>query len=277
MKRKLVYFGTDVFFDCFLRLAEEAEILALYTYHNDEDYFTEYRIVKEAARRGIPVHYGRIPEARVRRYFQEEGCDFFFSAEYGYIIPVPEDLGIFRGVNVHSSYLPEGRGYYPIEGALERGLDATGVTMHSLAPVFDNGDILFQEPIALSSSVDSVDVYLKSAAAALKMTERLIADFDGCWARCTRQRALPPAWAKPPEAKRLLTHALTLDEAREIFRRYNKMTLVELGGERAFVTSLSAGSAPLSVPEIPVAGGHWLYRVSDGHLRLTTLVGKGKK
>ena len=38
---KIVYFGSDVFLSCFEYLAGGHEILALYTYHNEEDYFTE--------------------------------------------------------------------------------------------------------------------------------------------------------------------------------------------------------------------------------------------
>ena len=71
---KIVYFGTDVFLSCFRYFAEYHEILALYTYHNDEDYFTEYRIVKEAESLGIPVHYEDISEETTCRYFEEEGC-----------------------------------------------------------------------------------------------------------------------------------------------------------------------------------------------------------
>ncbi len=54
---KVVYFGSDVFLSCFEYFVEKHQVLALYTYHNDEDYFTEYAIVKRAGELGIPVHY----------------------------------------------------------------------------------------------------------------------------------------------------------------------------------------------------------------------------
>ena len=54
---KIVYFGSDVFLSCFEYLLEKHQVLALYTYHNDEDYFTEYTIVQRARELGIPVHY----------------------------------------------------------------------------------------------------------------------------------------------------------------------------------------------------------------------------
>ena len=57
---KVVYFGSDVFLSCFEYFVEKHHVLALYTYHNDEDYFTEYAIVKRAGELGIPVHYEAI-------------------------------------------------------------------------------------------------------------------------------------------------------------------------------------------------------------------------
>ena len=95
----IVYFGTDVFLPCFEDLARHHRVLALYTYHNDEDYFTEYAIVRRARVLGIPVHYESITEAEITRYVTEEGCGLFFIAEYNRIIPVPAGLEGFRGIN----------------------------------------------------------------------------------------------------------------------------------------------------------------------------------
>ena len=268
---KIVYFGTDVFLPCFRYLAEREEVLALYTYHNDEDYFTEHLIVREARSRGIPVTYGRIPEERVRRYFEKEGCKLFFSAEYGYIIPVPAGLASFRGVNVHSSRLPEGRGYYPIECAMERGLARTGVTMHKIIPETDAGDVLFQEPVEITPEMDSVDVYLESSRRALEMTKRLSADFENVWNAARPQGRLGERWAKPAESVRLLDHGMTIAEARATHRRFNQTTLVRLDGRLHHVVTIEPGRATLPASEIEIAPGRFLYAVPDGHLRLTVL------
>lgn len=68
---KIVYFGSDVFLSCFEYFLKNHEILALYTYHNDEDYFTEYSIKNEAERHGIPVYYEPITPERIEKYFKE--------------------------------------------------------------------------------------------------------------------------------------------------------------------------------------------------------------
>lgn len=271
---KIVYFGTDVFLSSFRFLADREEILALYTYHNDEDYFTEYEIVREAESRGIPVFYGRIAEDRVRAYFEEEGCELFFSAEYGYVIPIPDGLASFRGLNVHSSLLPEGRGYYPIECAMAQGLAETGVTMHRIIAETDAGDVLFQERIAVRPEMDAVDVYLESARHALAMTQRLFADFDQHWNAAVPQAQLQPRGAKPPAAGRTLDHGMTVAGALALHRRFNQMTLVRIGGVTYHVVTIEAGRSALAAPEVEIAAGRYLYETADGHLRLSVIASK---
>ena len=57
---KVIYFGSDVFLTCFDFFLRYHEIIALYTYHHDEDYMTEEGIVRKAKAHGIPVHYESI-------------------------------------------------------------------------------------------------------------------------------------------------------------------------------------------------------------------------
>ena len=269
--KKIVYFGTDVFLPCFRYLVERVQVLALYTYHNDEDYFSEYKIVHEAKARGIPVIWGRIGEERVRAFFEEEGCELFFSAEYGYVIPLPKGLPAFRGINVHSSFLPEGRGYYPIECAMARGLAETGVTMHKILPRPDSGAILFQEHIAVTPEMDSVDIYLESSRHALAMTRQLFADFDRHWNAAREQEQCLPPEVKPSDEGRLLDHGMCVAEALARHRRFNQMTLVRLGGRLCHVVTIEPGRAELPEPTVEIAPGRFLYGLADGHLRLTVL------
>ena len=265
---RIIYFGTDVFLPCFRYLAERHEIIALYTYHNDEDFFTEYSIVREAEQRGIPVSYGQMTDEDVIRAFRDEGCDLFFSAEYSYILPVPEGLEEFKGVNIHSALLPEGRGYYPIECAMERSLTVTGVTMHRMARRFDAGDILLQRRIEITPEMDSVDVYLASSAYALKMTKQLMENFDLVWSGGRPMDHIPPAWKRPETEIMRLSHTMTVGEGLELFRRYNTMTEVETEGQRRFVRAMMPGTAMLPEPVIVTGEDSCLYAMADGHLRL---------
>ena len=265
---KVVYFGTDVFLSCFEYFAKNHQILALYTYHNDEDYFTEYNIVKQAEALKIPIYYHDITPEEIRRYFTEDGCEFFFVAEYDRIITIPEDIPEFRGTNIHSSLLPHGRSYYPIEAAMQRELSVTGVTLHKLVNKLDLGDIIDQRSMEIEPETDSIDIYLRLGAYALEMTGNLMKNFDECWLNAKPQSKGYPYWKRPDSELLTLHHELSIADAFDIFRKYNSMTQLELNGIWYFVTSMMSGSELLSHDTWQLSPTLLLYRIKDGHLRL---------
>ena len=265
---KIVYFGSDVFLPCFEYFVREHHVLALYTYHNDEDYFTEYAIVQRARELGIPVHYESITPEEIARYFTQDGCELFFIAEYDRILRLPEALPAFRGINTHSSLLPQGRSYYPIEGAMERGLTRTGVTMHKVAQRLDGGDVLAQRAVDVTDGVDSVDIYLRCAAHAAEMARDIAEHLDDYWASGRPQTEKLPYWKRPADELLTLTHDMCRADALDMFRRYNSMTQVLLDGAWYYVTGLTAGATPLHSDVRRLAPDRLLYRVGDGHLRL---------
>lgn len=274
---KIVYFGTDVFLSCFEYLVRRHEILALYTYHNEEDYLMEYTIVRRAGELGIPVHYETITSQEITRYVREEGCGLFFMGEYSHILPLPSDLTEFRGINVHSSLLPQGRGYYPLEGAMERELQETGVTMHKVISRLDSGDILAQRSIPITPDTDSVDLYLRCGQAAKEMLEEVMDDLEEAWAKGRPQGETQPYWRRPDSALLTVEHSQTRAQAVEMFRRYNSLTQVQLEGTWYYVRALTPGSAPLEKEAWNIDGDRWLYRVLDGHLRLCVAPCCGKE
>lgn len=265
---KVVYFGSDVFLSCFEYFQQEHEILALYTYHNAEDYFMEYSIVEKAKQMGIPVHYESISPERITRYFREEGCKLFFAAEYNRILKIPDDLPEFRGINTHSSLLPQGRGYYPIESAMMRGLARTGVTMHKIAPKVDQGDILGQRSVAITDEMDSIDIYLHNSAHAREMLEDIVKNLDTYWETAHPQHEIQPYWLRPDTERMTLHHAMTREEALAVFRKYNSMTQVQLNGEWFHVTAIATGTGPMQDEVLFLTPVRLLYRLKDGHLRL---------
>lgn len=73
---------------------------------------------------------------------------------YGHILK-PDLLAIPRQgmVNVHPSLLPELRGAAPIEWAILRGLETTGVTIMQMTAGLDSGPILLQLPHAIADDI----------------------------------------------------------------------------------------------------------------------------
>jgi methionyl-tRNA formyltransferase len=267
---KIVYFGSDVFLRVFQHLLFNHEILALYTYSTEEDYFCERNVVALARLHRIPVYYTRITKERMMEYMDEAGCELFFVAEYSHKIPVPEDPR-FRAVNIHASFLPAGRSYYPVECAMERDMKETGVTIHKITPQIDRGDILTQRSFPITADDDSVDVYLKCAAAALGMTRDVMSDFGRYWNGAKPQLQTLPYWKRPENWVMTLRHDMTVAEAKRIYRKYNKLTGVIVNGLLFNVNELATGLYKIGTGDddiIFVRESKILYGVADGHLRL---------
>ena len=81
-------------------------------------------------------------ESAVKR-LQEESADLFFVCDYGQILS-KECLSASRlgGINLHGSLLPRHRGAAPVQWALLRGDQATGVTVIHMSPRLDAGPAL---------------------------------------------------------------------------------------------------------------------------------------
>lgn len=265
----IVYFGSDVHYVSFCYLMENHNIMALYTYHNDEDFFTEYKIVKTAKENNIPVYYEAISEEAIFKYFNEDGCDLFFVAEYDKIIHIPSSLDNFCGVNIHLSLLPEGRSYYPIENAMHKGRKNAGVTIHRLVSHLDSGEIIFQEPIPIEKENDSVDIYIKAAKAAFSMTKKLMTDFEMCFKNATVQVGEKEYWKRPESAFLMLRHDLSLESAKEMVRTFNKMTEVRIDDKAYYVSSAVFSTQAISSETIQISDNMFLYGVNGGHIRLT--------
>lgn len=278
---KIVYFGTDVYLDLFRHLLEHHTILSLYTYHQAEDYFSDREIVMLAEKHGIPFTYDPITKEEEQRFIRE-GCSLFLSAEYDRLIPVlPEEEG-FRGVNLHCALLPEGRSYCPVECAMARGLTKTGVTLHKLASRFDSGDIILQRRIPILDRYDSIDLTIECGRMGKELVLEFLADPDRLWRNAYPQKELRPIWYLPPKEERIITHDLTVKEAKRRFRIFNRMVRLQIGGEEFNPEFFETGAAVFG-PRVIYAQDVVIYGLRDGHIRTRLLpadpesTGRGRK
>ncbi len=112
------------------------------------------------------------PERPGDEAFLEEadalGAEVGVVAAYGMFLPRSAlDLPIHGTVNVHPSLLPELRGAAPIQWALIRGLERTGVSVIRLVEEMDAGPILRQvvEPILPGESATELGLRLAELGA----------------------------------------------------------------------------------------------------------------
>ena len=87
--------------------------------------------------------------------------DLIIVVAYGIILP-SKFLNIpkYGCINIHVSLLPRWRGAAPIEHALLSGDVKTGISIISVSPKLDSGDILMQESFAIDIDMNSDDLTL---------------------------------------------------------------------------------------------------------------------
>lgn len=79
-------------------------------------------------------------------------ADVIVVAAFGQILPKEVlDMPKYGCINVHASLLPKYRGASPIQWAILNGDDETGVTTMQMGVGLDDGDILLQKKVPISS------------------------------------------------------------------------------------------------------------------------------
>lgn len=122
--------------------------------------------VKEVAMaHGIPVLQPtkiRTPEFldELRAYH----ADLFVVTAYGRILPGPLlNLPPLGTINVHGSLLPKYRGAAPVQWAILRGEQETGITIMQMDEGMDTGDILLPRPLAIAPDDTAATLAVKMA------------------------------------------------------------------------------------------------------------------
>jgi methionyl-tRNA formyltransferase len=89
-------------------------------------------------------------DAQFEQALARTGADSLVCHSYSMLFP-PTVLSLvkYQAVNVHAALLPRNRGPNPLQWAIIRGEDRTGVTLHVMSDGFDEGDIVAQEQVPI--------------------------------------------------------------------------------------------------------------------------------
>jgi methionyl-tRNA formyltransferase len=128
--------------------------------------------------------------------FQEAAPDLVIVAAFGQILPKEIIHGPRQGcINIHPSLLPKYRGAAPINWALIRGEEKTGVTIMRMDEGVDSGDILLQEetPIRPEESFGELHDRLAKMGAELLLTALVMLETGTLQPRPQDHRLATPA------------------------------------------------------------------------------------
>ena len=114
-----------------------------------------------ADKNNIEVFYPSTIDDTVIEQVKNLEPDLIIIVAYGIILPSNFlTISKYGCINIHVSLLPRWRGAAPIEHALLAGDDKTGISIISVSPKLDAGDILMQESFALDQDISRDELTL---------------------------------------------------------------------------------------------------------------------
>lgn len=174
---KLIFMGTPLFALPALDLihASHHRLLALVTVPDQprgRGQKIKYNPTKEwASKHGIPVAQpGNISESSFVDWLNAMSADLIVTVAYGKLLPEQIlKLPTLGCINLHASYLPYYRGAAPIHRAVIDGAEHSGVSVITMSPELDAGDIILQEKvdILMTDTAGSLHDRLAERGAAL--------------------------------------------------------------------------------------------------------------
>jgi methionyl-tRNA formyltransferase len=217
---KIAYFGYDFFYRCLEHLSGAGhEVVKVFTYKTDNKYnFNDY-IISLADSSHIPVQFSKVTPSDIYN-LRESGCELLVVAAYPYKVPILEDC-IIKGINIHPTLLPEGRGVWPLPYIILNGLKNSGVTIHKLEEKIDSGDILLQQSFDIMDIENLESLSCKCQLTAVSLLEKLLKKFDFYWSNAQKQ-GVGSNWAFPSIEQQTINWDSSVHEISRITRAIGK-------------------------------------------------------
>jgi methionyl-tRNA formyltransferase len=217
---KIAYCGYDFFYGNLEMLFDMGyEIVKIFSFETDDKYNFNYKVKEIAGRFSIPVQLQRISREDIIE-LQSNGCELLISSGYPFKIPVLDSLPL-RGINIHPTLLPNGRGPWPLPYVILNDLDRSGVTIHKLSNELDEGDILIQESFSLSENENLETLSCKCQITAIPLLKKCISDFDSFWNNAQPQGS-GTYWSMPDETTMALDWNKSVFEITKTARAFGK-------------------------------------------------------
>jgi methionyl-tRNA formyltransferase len=283
---KLVFMGTPEFAVPSLRASVAAahEVAAVFTQPDrpkGRGQKATMPPVKQAALElGLAVHQPeRVRGPGVLELLRNMAPEVMVVVGYGQIIPqsildIPP-LGI---INVHASLLPQYRGAAPIQWAIARGEERTGVTTMKINAGLDTGDMLLKWETAIGPEETAVELGERLASAGADLLVRTLAEYREI--RPEPQDESQASWA--PVIRKEDGHIDWRISGPEILNRVRGLTPWPgcygfLRGQRMHIWKARTDERKLAPGELSVDGRRLIAGCSGGSVEVLEVQMEGKK
>ncbi len=144
-----------------------------------------------AQQKGLPIHFIG-PKITRDQLASLLPCDYLLVVDFGYFVPRwliahPRLLA----VNIHPSALPLWRGASPGQAVILSRAPTSAVSIMTLAPAMDAGDLLAQIPFPVSSTWTASDYYAHAFRLACEHLPQVLTKFAAGTLTLTPQQGTP--------------------------------------------------------------------------------------
>ena len=143
-------------------------------------HFKSSPVKQKAKELNIPVFQpDNLKDEDVIKKIININADILIVAAYGLIIPTKIlDIFVKGSYNVHASLLPAWRGAAPIHRAIEAGDSKIGVTIMSVAPKLDAGDMVKKKSIDLEEGITTGEMTKIISKLGAELMVNVVNDID---------------------------------------------------------------------------------------------------
>jgi methionyl-tRNA formyltransferase len=217
---KIAYFGYDFFSGCLSSLLNQGhQVLCVFSFETDDKYNFNRQVLRQASQHGVPVKLHKVTSRDIEE-LRDKGCDLFVSAAYPYRIPINSNCD--RGINIHPTLLPEGKGPWPLPYIILKDLKESGVTIHKLREQFDSGEILLQKSFQIIPQETLESLSFKCHLAAVNLLEQFMSDFDSIWQNARSQQG-GSYWHFPTDEEQTIDWGNSVSDIDRLVRAYGKL------------------------------------------------------
>jgi methionyl-tRNA formyltransferase len=198
---RIAFFGYDFFLASLARLIEDGhELRWVFTVPVDNVYNYNRDTLALAKRLRVPVKFSK-PSPQDIDQLRDSGVDLALCMAYDYKIPTLTGL---KGVNLHPTLLPEGRGVWPLPWLILQRSKYIGLTTHKITNEWDAGDIIGQVSVEIPDDASIELLAAKLQMAAPDFVSSIVENLDTLWDQAWPQGDQSSTWAMPSDADRVL-------------------------------------------------------------------------
>ncbi len=216
---KAAYIGIDFLDEALKTLIENKNVELLKIFVCKTDNKTEFNteVISLAESNNIEWTDNRITESDILN-LKSIGCNVLVCAGYYHKIPVSGELPI---VNVHPSFLPTGRGAWPMPVTILKGLESSGVTLHIMTDKMDEGNIILQEEFKVEKDENLKTFCNKQSVIIRKLINKLFEDFYTYYDNAFEQPSENAEyWSNPTEKDWMVTPDMPDEKIDRILRAF---------------------------------------------------------